>query len=568
MGSRSGLPHVVPALVVVFLAGPASADSHAKTRPPADAPVLLDDGQSVTYFLFAPGNQVAQMYPSKTSLPPDYQGCYPDLSDTIEHFTTQSLKRDGVQNPVVTAWEYALTMHLSIWVINIFPSNPTTQAYATRHPAFLDWSHAYQAVLGVDACEAQPLQPPSGCTATTCGDVSPCNDKNCQLDGQTCACSYCDTGCWPSDQCPDKETWAQYLPLGMAMVNQKAVNLLNYPPAVSLIGGEDPSDCSNGTYDQSQQDYLANFTMCRWSQVLGASGADDPELYETIVDSRPIAAAGSGLKQDLPDPSTWFDSSTGGTYITPMLTLLTTNSSEGATSTLPVAVLGSPAQQAWPEINDLTEVKITDCNMTQATPSGQYYVDASSGYPCVLQVGSVVLAGNDSPTPYITANHPDVTSYNCCDQDQNKDACYDDEYGWSWDLIEDEQTDFVATCWIQAMSDYPGQDLWLTLQSCKATWVATPQEALCIQATLDNDDPDYKCWSYGDAKAFCQAHDNDACDGIASGNGTKYCGHDTLAEAQAQACPDHTQPSWPSWYQDNCVYEYQNWRLDGACNSR
>jgi hypothetical protein len=109
----------------------------------------------------------------------------------------------------------------------------------------------------------------------------------------------------------------------MPLVNQQAVILLDYPPAVSLIAG----------------DYLKNVTMERWSRVLAAAGVSNPVLYETIVDTRPIAAPGTGQTAYLPDPATYFNApNTDHFYITPMVALLTNPpSNTSATHSIPSA---------------------------------------------------------------------------------------------------------------------------------------------------------------------------------------------------------------------------------------
>ncbi len=60
----------------------------------------------------------------------------------------------------------------------------------------------------------------------------------------------------------------------------------------------------------------------------------------------------------------------------------------------------------------------------------------------LLDVGVTTLGDNSKKTPWIATNHPDVTSYNCCTGDPSR-RCGD-----SFQLIADEEIDFVAACWI------------------------------------------------------------------------------------------------------------------------
>ena len=273
-----------------------------------------------------------------------------------------------------------------------------------------------------------------------------------------------DSGCWNPKPRED-QPWAMFLPLGLPMATQRTVLFLDYPPIPALTG----------------KDYLHNYTMCRWGRVMGAAGADTPTAFETIVDARPIAAPGSGESQYLPDPISRFDTSgdDGGHYLTPMLRLLTEIDGQSR----PVAVFGSDAREAWAEM------------------VGRKWVD-------VMDTGTTRL-GSDAPTtPWIATNHPDVTSYSCCPGDPAK-GCDDG------DLLPDEKKDFVSACWLMAMADDPGQSPETVRQQCENRWVSSPDaddsQALCVQAKLDNNNPDAACHSWKDAWNYCAAHDADPC---------------------------------------------------------
>jgi hypothetical protein len=229
--------------------------------------------------------------------------------------------------------------------------------------------------------------------------------------------------------------------------------------------------------------------MQRWERVMGAMGIANHYLYETIVDSRPIAAPGTGQTAYLPDPSKYFNAqATDHFYISPMIALLAdppTNPS--ATSTRPVIVLGTPARTAWAAI---------------------------VGSPVnVLSVGVVTLPGTSKQTPWVASNHPDVTSYQCCPGDPNP-AC-----SGSYQLVADEQIDFQALCITQLLAENPGMAPSDAKTACFQNWgqpvASLPpanQAALCVEAKMDYE---YKstgaCKTQQDAQTFCGYYQNNAC---------------------------------------------------------
>ncbi|KTG17702.1 hypothetical protein AUR63_07740 [Guyparkeria sp. XI15] len=367
------------------------------------------------------------LYPDASWLPSAYADSYTNLAETIEHYTEQSLRRDGVEAPRVDVRfiEENETRNVEV---TIHPDNEITRRYADIHPAFFDSDHAGQARAGVSACKATK-------------------------------------GCWDPKPRAD-QPWAMFLPLGLPLATQQTVLFLDYPPIPALTG----------------RDYLNNYTMCRWGRLMGAAGAATPTAFETIVDARPIAAPGSGESQYLPDPITHFntDTAAGGDYLAPMLQLLT----ESDGTSRPIAVFGSDARDAW-------------ANMV-----GRKSVD-------VLDAGTTHLAKSAPATPWIATNHPDVTSYNCCPGDPAS-RC-----GNSHNLIGDEKKDFVAACWLITMSETPGQSPETVRQQCEKRWMSAPnaqaQQALCVQAKLDNNNPAATCSSYTEAWKYCAAHGANAC---------------------------------------------------------
>lgn len=415
------------------------------------------------------------MYPTQSSLPDAYTSFYPDPIQTIQSFTLQSLQRDGFNDAQVTV-ELSANGFSSEFLITVSSQNPAVQGYATVHPAFLDDNHGAQSFMGSIQCMQCE-------TCSTCGLCTTSSDPK----------------CW--DPAPvSGQPWAMFLPLGLPMLNQQTTLFLDYPPIPALTV-QNP----NGSHG----DYLNNFTMCRWGRVLNAAGANNPYVYETIVDSRPIAAPGSGQDAHLPIPqATYNNATTGGLYINPMLQLLTNPVGALSSGTMPIAVFGYTARQTWGQI-------------------------IGSPTPSVLQVGTTNLGGQQQSTAWISTNHPDVTSYNCCSQDK---TC-----GTSTSLVPDEQIDFVTACWMQSMAANPAQDPNAAKTACASQWQPPTAGAnaltQCIQEKLDNDNQNAVCCNWQEAWAYCTQNNNNACASL-------DCKVDSKILAKA--------PPTPPWQQNTC----------------
>lgn len=418
--------------------------------------------------------QVDLMYPSKASLPEQYWPDYPDTLQTIKNFTMQSLVRDGFSDAQVkVSRSGSFNLYYSVTVSS---ANPAISGYATVHPNFIN--KAWASYAGSQKCQA----------CTSCSACGLCTTPT-------------DPKCW--DPAPvSGQPWAMYLPLGLPMLTQKTTLFLDYPPLTALTG-KNP--------DGSYGDYLSNYTMCRWGRVLAASGASNPYAYETIVDSRPIAAPGSGQDAHLPIPQPTYNSATtGGLYLNPMLQLLTNPLGVLATGTLPIAVFGYTARQTWGQIIGY------------------------SGVPGVLAVGTTNLAGQKQTTAWISTNHPDVTAYNCCSGDSTCKSS-------SQALVADEQIDFVTACWMQSMATNPTQDPTAAKTACAAQWQPPTAGANalteCIQEKLDNNNQKAVCCSWQDAWAYCTDHANNAC-------ATLDCSFKATTRAKA--------PPTPPWQDNTC----------------
>lgn len=376
------------------------------------------------------------------------------LADSIKVYTNESLKNDGITDATTE-----VTTSGNSATLTITSADPAVSGYGAMIQSMLDaGAKGWQGAL--DCQQAQ--------------------------------------GCW--DPHPGNSPWAFYMPWGLPLVNQDAVILLDYPPSDSL--------CTS--------DYLNNFTMIRWGEVLKSVGIQNPALYETIVDAHPIAAPGSGQSDYIPNTTQYFAGPDG--FDIDMLNAVTVPpSTAGAATTLPVMVSGSPARKVWAQL------------------IGQSYVD-------VGEVGNSTLPGATKPTPWIGANHPTVTTYQCCPGDT---TCWSDKYGKSDKLVENEVTDLVTACTLQEMVTKPGITIEKAQEACQSVWSTSGpaqfQQAICVRARLDyNYKSDGHCNCQQAAEAFCAANANNACP--ASGAEGDY---GSCKAYNDKYCPGGSFPKYP-----------------------
>ena len=385
-----------------------------------------------TYQYTLPSSPAAPdvVYPTTKWLSEPYQKYYQEdsLADTIELFTSSSLKNDGI---AFTRVNVSCSTDDKECTVAIESDNDRANDYAKIHPQFL--LNYMAALQGVSKCMAE-------------------------------------AGCWNNNNTHEDEPWAFFPQFGLPMALQRSVLLLNYPPVTAL----------------TEKNYLNTFTMGRWSRVLKAVGIENPVLFETIVDIRPIAAPGSGTSQYLPDAQTYFNDktgSTGGYYITPQLNLmLDPPSNASTTQTLPVVVLGGPARGEWKAITGLDD--------------------------SVLNTGTISLPEAGKETPYILGNHPDVTTYQCCHNDYSSSCT-------SKNLIPMEEIDVQIACWAASMAASPNLDPSEALADCNKDWVSarTPENDLtfCALARIDSNECFGKNLSWEAAVNYCKQNSNDPC---------------------------------------------------------
>jgi hypothetical protein len=364
------------------------------------------------------------------------------LAESVERFTEDSLARDGIQaNVSATVKEGQVT-------IVIDSADPTATQYKTLLPKIMSNQVAGLGLKGARECHDR---------GSTCWNPA---------GGQELEANYT-----PSH-------WAFYLPLGLPMVNQKTVMLLNYPPNDAL--------CST--------DYLNNFTIDRWNwrlETVGISTADTP-LYETILDSHPIAAPGSGQSGYIRNTTQYFYKKGQPNYNDAMLDLLMRPLNESRT--VPLQVAGSDAREIFAKMIDREELK----------PG---------------EVGLWKREGKRT-IPWVATNHPNVTNYQLCPNDPLKKC--DPTYGCSDELVQDELLDLQAICTLRHLAEEPTADPATVMENCKKVWCTDDngtceKRKVCVQARRDHtyrvgDTPDPgMCNCKEAAEAYCTANSNNAC---------------------------------------------------------
>lgn len=365
------------------------------------------------------------------------------LEDSVKRFTEESLARDGIQATV------AVSVVDSKVTVAINSDNPDAAQYKTILPKIMSDQVAGLGLKGAKACfdQGSSCWNPAG---------NPESAANRQYESH----------------------WAFYLPLGLPMVNQKTVMLLNYPPNDAL--------CAT--------DYLNNFTIDRWNWRLETVGIPSPEtpLYEAILDSHPIAAPGSGQSGYIRDTTPYFYSKGQPNYNDAMLDTLMRPLNDSRT--VPLQVAGSDARAIFAEMIGREKLEPGEVGLWQ-------------------REGKRTI-------PWVATNHPNVTNYQLCPNDPLKKC--DPIYGCSDDLVADELLDLQAICTLKQLAEDPNADPATAMTACKKIWCVENNDVcekrkVCIQARRDytyrvggTPDPGM-CNCKEAAEAYCTANDDNAC---------------------------------------------------------
>lgn len=406
------------------------------------------DVKAVTTTVVLDNEKIYLLYPSGEN--DDLDGYYKAMKDfpqtlaaSVKKFTEDSLERDGIKGTVsVSVADRKVT-------VTIQSADPAAAGYKTVLPAIMSDKAAVMGLKGAQACYDKGKE---------CWN--PDGDKEPKYSWQT------------------KSHWAFYLPLGLPMVNQKTVMLLNYPPNDALCA----------------VDYLSNFTIDRWNWRLETVGITDPVLYETILDSHPIAAPGTGQSGYIENTTKYFYEKGQPNFNDAMIDVLLSPPGSSQERTVPLQVAGGDARKIFAEM------------------IGEEYVP----------VGAVGLWKRDGkPTvPWVATNHPNVTNYQLCPNDPMKHC--DPKYGCSDELVQKELLDLQGICTLKTLAEDPKADPASAMAKCKTTWCTEDngkceRRKVCIQARRDytykvkgKPDPGM-CNCVEAAEAYCDANANNAC---------------------------------------------------------
>ncbi len=206
----------------------------------------------------------------------------------------------------------------------------------------------------------------------------------------------------------DSKDWRLFLPLGLAMADQKSVQLLHFPPDTSL----------------TQQDYLDSATSRRWESLLELNGAStaDVALYERIVDIAPIAAPASA-GNSLAAAYDYFRD-----YAFDMLNY-SVQPRPAPAKPLPVVAYGSPVRQ-WVQDNLKAKLPVL----------GTAYVQV----------------GQTANVPFLGANHPSYIWYAA---KQSRTLA-----------LRTMHDDLASACWQVKTAADPGLDIKAAVSQCTAYW--------------------------------------------------------------------------------------------------
>lgn len=298
-------------------------------------------------------DDISPLYPPVDQLDPAV-GLKNDC-ELIGHYTLSSLTLDGFEDPTckVTKADDAYQLE-----IGASADAQALQDFAQRHAAMMSPQIGGKALAGMRLMQDLGVwNPMSGFPVNN----SP-TDGVCQ--------------------------WNIFLPLGMGILNHKALMLLHYPPWQAL----------------REASYLNNMTLQRWVRLLAAAGISDEEsrCYKTIMDVNPVAAPGSGQSEYANDyfpimmSSAFFDSGDGRDYIRSMMELLLNPPhARGSKFTLPLVVGGSPLYD--PQAPGWLRVAFKE-----SMPKDSHGIPQAN----VMQVGTLrIRPDSKRETPYMIVNH-------------------------------------------------------------------------------------------------------------------------------------------------------------------
>ncbi len=364
---------------------------------------------------------------------PNIPGGTDSLADTIGHWFSQTLDRDGLTAQGAT---FNVQVDASGYTLNLVGPPPIGNdllVYQQRLPQFL--ANGWTAVSSdIPAIKAANL--------------------------------------WD----PQNNGWRFMLPLGMAMVRHRALQLYHYPP-INLL---DPD-----------RDYLNDAVPVRCDELLAANGITDPAalaLYSRVIDCAPIAAGDDQGTYISPTvtPKDYF-----ANYQKAQISLLLNLDSNNQTYSIPMVVYGAPARTVFQTLFGVT------LGVNQAT---------------TIQILPGVT------TPVLAANHP----YYFYAQAQGFNTVGDGKMIPAQCPAAQKLMvqDLIAACWLANMGEDPTRDPQAVLSAAGAFWTAPAQAAqVCAlvqhegSLLFQNGNPAYFSFptSLQQGATFCQANANNPC---------------------------------------------------------
>ncbi len=262
----------------------------------------------------------------------------------------------------------------------------------------------------------------------------------------------------PDQQPPAYHSWRFFLPLGMAMLNQKALNFFHYPP-IRLL--------------ETNQDYLNDPVPARCEQLLLANGVDpaDIPLFNTVLDATPIGAEDSQGSKTGPDKKTpVYDAQWGAIpinyfndYQKAQVATLLNPAPNNNKFTVPIAVFGSHPVQTF---NALYGLKLQPVSAAKASN------------PNSVAVASI-LTGQQ--TAVISSDHP-YKFYAIAQMSRDKTGKVTGSVGsgkvldGQLDAAKQQMTnDLIVMRWLAAMASDPTQDPQQVLKDAQAFWLDPSQ---------------------------------------------------------------------------------------------
>jgi hypothetical protein len=252
-------------------------------------------------------------------------------------------------------------------------------------------------------------------------------------------------GKWDPDPDPAPyRPWRFFLPLGMAMLNQRSLQFFHYPP-IRLL--------------ETFQDYLYDPVPFRCNELLAANGvanAADYPLYSTVVDATPIAAEDDqGSKTSTKGDPVWglIPIQYFPNYQKAQIQLLLSAAARSDYYTIPLIVYGGNPRK---EFNNLygTTLGVNVAGTAEIIPGKK--------------------------TPVLGANHPYLFYYIAQSANTNPPVNVGSGKIVPANLKQATTTmiqDLIVARWQKVMSDDPSQDPQAVLAAATAYWNAPAQTA-------------------------------------------------------------------------------------------